>query len=122
VQVTHEAQSVWLIGWLSDGNHLVAIEGTNRTGPPHHKLYTVAAVGGELDFVMDVDCDGCAMSRDGKVFATVTTPSTQETNSAWPSPIIRLYAENLLARPVARNEIDALPTLISPPMEARSFS
>ena len=112
VQVTHEAQSVWLIGWLSDGNHLVAIEGTNRTGPPHHKLYTVAAVGGELDFVMDVDCDGCAMSRDGKVFATVTTPvNPGDKFSVAVSDPFGSTLKTYLPVPFARNEIDALPDI-----------
>ncbi len=37
----------------------------------HSKLYSVATVGGELEFIMDADCNNCDLSRDGKAYATI---------------------------------------------------
>src|SRR5271163_4188216 len=69
-QLTHEKQSVWPMGWSSDKAHLIVLQATDRTASPLYKLYTVATVGGDLEFIMDSYCDACDLSPDGKAFAT----------------------------------------------------
>jgi Tol biopolymer transport system component len=72
IQLTHEKFSNSPLGWSKDGAHLIVLEETNRQVPPYDKLYSVAAVGGEPDFIMDSDCSSCDLSRDGKAFAMFT--------------------------------------------------
>jgi serine/threonine protein kinase len=71
VQLTHEKRNIWPLGWSSDRSHLIALEDTGRKESPNHKLYSIATVGGEPEFIMDTDCSDCALSHDGKVFAAV---------------------------------------------------
>ena len=72
VPLTHENHSVYAQGWSSDRNHIIALENTDSKESPYQKkLYSVATVGGELDFIMNVDCVACDLSRDGKAFATM---------------------------------------------------
>ncbi len=71
VQLTHDKYNIGPFGWSSDGNHIILGEIQGRLGSQHFKLYSVPTVGGELEFIMDVDCSGCDLSRDGKVFATL---------------------------------------------------
>jgi eukaryotic-like serine/threonine-protein kinase len=71
VQLTHEKSLVFPVGWSSDRSHLIVVENPGRKESPDHKLYSVATVGGELEFIMDSDCEDCALSHDGKVFAAV---------------------------------------------------
>jgi hypothetical protein len=47
------------------------MEGTDRKNRLSDKLYSVATVGGDLDFIMDLDCDSCDLSPDGKAFAAL---------------------------------------------------
>jgi Tol biopolymer transport system component/tRNA A-37 threonylcarbamoyl transferase component Bud32 len=70
VQLTHEKHTLRMVGWSSDRNHLIAVENTDRKDPPLYRLYSVATVGGEPEFIMDVDCSVCDLSLDGKAFAT----------------------------------------------------
>jgi Tol biopolymer transport system component len=72
VQLTHEEHAVCPLGWSSDRNHLIVVEGTDRTESPRMKLYSVATVGGDLDPIMDTDCRACSLSPDGKAFATLS--------------------------------------------------
>jgi Tol biopolymer transport system component len=69
IQLTHEKFSNQPLGWSKDGAHLILLESTDRRESPFYKLYSVATVGGEPDFIMDSDCDSCDLSRDGKAFA-----------------------------------------------------
>jgi serine/threonine protein kinase len=71
VQLTREKNDVRPMGWSADRSHVVVIEETGTNNAPYLKLFSVATVGGEPDFIMDVDgCDACTLSRDGKAFAT----------------------------------------------------
>jgi len=72
VQMTSEKFSTRPLAWSNDRAHLILLGSTDRTEQPYYKLYSVAVVGGELDFIMDVDCDSCDLSRDGKAFAMFT--------------------------------------------------
>jgi serine/threonine protein kinase len=73
IQLTHEKDWVWPKGWSSDRSHVVVFKRGGSKGPTQFKLYSVATVGGNLEFIMDYDSDGaCDVSPDGKVFATDT--------------------------------------------------
>ena len=73
VQLTHEQHMVQPVGWSSDRSHLIVLESTDKTEPPNARLYSVATVGGEPEFIMDTDGVGyCDLSKDGKAFATVS--------------------------------------------------
>ena len=71
VQLTHEKRTAFLVGWSSDRSHLIIFESGEKQEGPTYKLYSVATVGGELEFIMDFDCESCDLSRDGKVLATL---------------------------------------------------
>jgi eukaryotic-like serine/threonine-protein kinase len=70
VQLTHEQQPVRPIGWSKDQSHIIVAEDVDRVS---HRLnlYSVASVGGELEFIMSADCEACDLSRDGNAFATL---------------------------------------------------
>jgi serine/threonine protein kinase/WD40 repeat protein len=70
VQLTHEKHRLRMVGWSSDRNHLIVVEDTDRKDSPLYKLYSVATVGGEPEFIMDADCSVCDLSLDGKAFAS----------------------------------------------------
>jgi serine/threonine protein kinase/WD40 repeat protein len=72
VQLTHEKHSVFPLGWSTGRNHLIVMVGTDRQESPFFKLASLATVGGDLDPIMDTDCNhGCNLSRDGRAFATL---------------------------------------------------
>jgi Tol biopolymer transport system component len=75
VQLTHETHNVQPVGWSGDRNHLIVVEDTDRTESPSQKLYSVATVGGDLDYIMDLDCFACALSPDGKALAILSMAS-----------------------------------------------
>ena len=87
VQLTHEKQGVWPLGWSSDKNHLIVGQLTDRQESPVYKLYSVATVGGELEFILDFDCFGCGLSPDGKVFATLMLTGDSGYNVAVSDPV-----------------------------------
>lgn len=70
LKLTHEVHDIRPLGWSSDQSHLILLETTDRQQSPIYRLYSVATIGGELDFVMDSDCDACDLSRNGKTLAT----------------------------------------------------
>ena len=70
IQLTHEKFINGPLGWSKDRDHLILLGNTDREKSPFYKLYSVAAVGGEPDFIMDADCNACDLSRDGNAFAT----------------------------------------------------
>lgn len=73
VQLTHEKLDTVPFGWSSDRSHLFVGTITSQTAVfSHFKLYLLPTVGGQLEFIMDVDCLACDLSRDGKVFAAIT--------------------------------------------------
>jgi Tol biopolymer transport system component len=56
-------------GWSSDRNHIILLEDVDDSGVS--SMYSVATVGGELEFIMKIDCEHtCDLSRDGTAFAT----------------------------------------------------
>jgi hypothetical protein len=63
MQLTHEKHDTKPLGWSSDKNHVILLESTGRREAPFYKLYSVPVVGGELDFVMDSDCEACDISH-----------------------------------------------------------
>jgi eukaryotic-like serine/threonine-protein kinase len=72
VQLTHEAHRVRPVGWSNDRSHLIVVEDTDRKESPYlEKLYSVATVGGDLDFILDTDYDTCDLSPDGKALAAL---------------------------------------------------
>ncbi len=72
VQLTHEQHFVQPVGWSSDRSHIIVAESIDMSNDAvHSKLYSVATVGGELEFIMDADCNNCDLSRDGKAYATI---------------------------------------------------
>jgi len=77
VQITHEQRDSWATGWSSDGARIFFVEATGRQEPPFGGLYSVANVGGEPERVMDLDCTACALSPDGKVFASLQRDKDQ---------------------------------------------
>ena len=72
VQLTHEKHDVWPIRWSSDRNHLIVVEATGNQQSPYTRLYAVPTVGGDLDFIMDADCEACDVSPDGKALAILS--------------------------------------------------
>jgi serine/threonine protein kinase len=76
LQLTHTKDTPYPLGWSSDRNHVIVAEQnslTNADLESHLKLYSVPLVGGELESIMDTKCMSCDLSRDGKVFATLTS-------------------------------------------------
>jgi eukaryotic-like serine/threonine-protein kinase len=73
IQLTHEKNDVGLVGWSSDGSHLVVASYDPDRNPLDvpAKLSLVATFGGELQHIMDAECLSCALSPDGKAFATL---------------------------------------------------
>ena len=72
VQLTHERHFVQPVGWSSDRSHIIVAESIDMGNDAvHAKLYSVATVGGALEFIMDADCNNCDLSRDGKAYATI---------------------------------------------------
>ncbi len=74
VQLTHEKRNIWPLGWSSDRAHLIVGKLGSPTGQhesPLYKLSSVAIVGGDLEFIMDSDCQACGLSQDGKALATL---------------------------------------------------
>ncbi len=70
IQLTHEKHSVGPMGWSSDRAHLILWESTGNEESAAYKFYSMPTVGGDLEFVMDLDCVACDLSRDGKALAT----------------------------------------------------
>ena len=93
VQLTHEKYPVSVLGWSSDRNHLIVYEDTDWKQSPPKKLYSVPIVGGQLDFIMDADCDACDLSRDGKVFATLARAKN-------PGDLVHVYISDPLGSPL----------------------
>jgi Tol biopolymer transport system component/predicted Ser/Thr protein kinase len=69
VQLTHEKHSVGPMGWSKDQSHLILWE-TGGGESSSYKFSSVATVGGDLNFIADVDCEACDLSRDGRAMAT----------------------------------------------------
>ena len=78
VQLTHEAHDVEPVGWSSDRNHLIVVEDNDSQQSSRErlqKLYAVPIVGGDLDFIMDIQCWTCSLSPDGKTLVILSTPT-----------------------------------------------
>jgi Tol biopolymer transport system component len=71
VQLTHEQQTVWPIGWSSDRSHIIVAEHADGEWFLY-KIYSLPTDGGEPEFIMSAGCIACDLSRNGKVFATFT--------------------------------------------------
>jgi eukaryotic-like serine/threonine-protein kinase len=112
VQLTHEDHDAEPLGWSGDRNHLIVLEFTDKTESPYMKLYSVATVGGDLEFIMDTDCRTCDLSPDGKAFATLVYPKSpgEAFNVAISDPLgspLRPY----LPAPFASKEVSNKPQL-----------
>jgi Tol biopolymer transport system component len=68
-QITHESRSTFPLGWSGDRSHLVAVSRPAPGSPC--KIYSVPIVGGDPEFIMDLeDCYVLpALSFDGKALA-----------------------------------------------------
>ena len=51
IQLTHEKRNLRPLGWSSDRSHVIVIEYFDNKESPHHQLYSVPTVGGELEFI-----------------------------------------------------------------------
>jgi eukaryotic-like serine/threonine-protein kinase len=73
IQLTHGGKSVWPLGWSSDGGHLIIGESTPVLAEPtpDTKIYSLAMVGGEPDYIMDLKCEACDLSPGGRALATL---------------------------------------------------
>jgi serine/threonine protein kinase len=71
VQLTHEERFYSLIGWPGDGNHLI-VWIYDRNKVPPYGLYSIAAVGGELEPIMSLSSNISNLTRDGKVYAQLS--------------------------------------------------
>ena len=70
VQLTHNKRDIAALGWSSDRSHVIVAESVRQ--PEEWRLFTVATVGGDPEFIMDIECYGaCGVSRDGKVLAVL---------------------------------------------------
>src|SRR5208282_2199127 len=70
VQLTHGTHTAWPLGWSSDRSHVIIAESIDKENTAYDKLYSVATVGGEPEYIMDLGCIACDLSRDGKALAT----------------------------------------------------
>jgi Tol biopolymer transport system component len=75
MQLTHEARSVGPMAWTLDKSHLILWENSEDVQSPTYQFYSVATVGGDLQFIMSADCVNCDVSRDGKILATLARGS-----------------------------------------------
>jgi serine/threonine protein kinase len=70
IQLTHDNRSAFPLGWSSDKSHVIVLQPDPSS--LLYKLFSVATVGGEPEFIMDIDCPrACDLSKDGKVLATL---------------------------------------------------
>ena len=69
VQLTHDKRDTIAVGWSSDRSHVIVAESLKE--PEEWRLFSVATVGGDPEFIMDIDCSICDTSRDGKVVAAL---------------------------------------------------
>ena len=72
VQLTHEKHDIFPIRWSSDRNHVIVVEFTGNKSPSS-KLYSTPTVGGDLDYIMDLDGVTCDLSPDGKALAILSS-------------------------------------------------
>jgi len=70
VQLTRDQHTIQPLGWSSDKSHIILVESTEQKQSPFGRLYSVATVGGEPEFIMNLDCYTCDLSRDGRALAT----------------------------------------------------
>ena len=88
LQLSHEARGVWPIGWSSDKSHLIILEGTDNQETSTTKLYSIASVGGDPEFIMDLtDVYTLDLSRDGTALATLRKNKDGEYNVEVSDPL-----------------------------------
>jgi serine/threonine protein kinase/Tol biopolymer transport system component len=87
VQLTHEKHSVGPMGWSSDHAHLILWESSGNDDSPAYKFYSMPTVGGDLEFIMDLDCVICDLSRDGKALVTFAKGSDGDYSVAVSDPL-----------------------------------
>jgi Tol biopolymer transport system component/DNA-binding winged helix-turn-helix (wHTH) protein len=82
IQLTHDTHDVGVIGWSSDRMHILFVELPNQ-------LYSVATVGGEPEFVMNMnnECVVPSLSRDGKVLVSFTKSKSEVYGLAISDPL-----------------------------------
>ena len=111
VQLSHEARSVWPIGWSSDKSHLIILEGTDNQETSTTKLYSIASVGGDPEFIMDLtDIYTLDLSRDGTALAALRKNKDGEYNVEVSDPLgspLRRY----MPAPFATKSLEWQPNL-----------
>jgi eukaryotic-like serine/threonine-protein kinase len=110
VQLTHGKHSTQPLGWSSDKTHLIISENTDNPDSPVYKLYSIATVGGDPEFIMDFQCYACDLSRDGNVLATLRKGPEGEYEVAISDPLgstLRAYTP----APFASKDVSSGPQL-----------
>jgi serine/threonine protein kinase len=115
LQLTHTKGTPNPLGWSSDRNHLIVGEQdtvTNTDLEFHQKLYSVPLVGGERESILDTTCMGCDLSRNGKVYATLTSAWGKDGAVGISDPLgspLREYKPDSFTS--SKEEIDSNPSL-----------
>jgi serine/threonine protein kinase len=116
IQLTHEKTDAELVGWSNDQTHVIVLSwspGTDLYDAPA-KLSSVAVFGGELQAIMDTKCITCAMSPDGKVFATFLR-NEDRSYSVWVSDPFGAPLRQYLPAPFSSKHTYGRPQLIFSP-------
>ncbi|AXC11723.1 tolB protein [Acidisarcina polymorpha] len=74
VQLTQEPWGVRPLGWSNDRSHLLVLRGT-AAETSDVTLLSVPVTGGDPETILQARCIACALSPDGRVFATFATIS-----------------------------------------------
>ena len=116
IQLTHEKNGAELVGWSSDPSHVVVLSYDPDVDPAEvpAKLSSVATFGGELQHIMDVECFGCALSTDGKAFATLRRGKDQS-YGVWISDPFGTPLRQYLPTPFASKQTYGQPQLVFSP-------
>jgi Tol biopolymer transport system component len=117
IQLTHEKNGAYLVGWSSDPSQVVVL--SYDSGPESFdapgKLSLVATFGGELQHIMDAECgQACAMSPDGKAFAALRR-GKDRTYGVWISAPFGTPLQQYLPTPFASKNLYGLPQLAFSP-------
>jgi eukaryotic-like serine/threonine-protein kinase len=79
ILLTHEKLDTEPLGWSSDRSHLIVEELSGLTVTMFNpvKVYSVPTVGGQMEFILDADCYASGLSRDGRVFAALSSQEVE---------------------------------------------
>lgn len=115
IQLTHEKNGAGLVGWSSDPSHVVVLSYDGvYSEDSTAKLSSVATFGGELKHIMDAECAACALSGDGKEFATLRRGKDQ-VFGVWISDPFGTPLRQYLPTPFASKQLYGSPQLVFSP-------